>query len=165
MLVIITLFVLGIVLILLEVFIPGGVLGAIGGILIVVGVVSTFVEFGPTAGSAASVAVLIAGAVAFFLWMKYFPSSRVGKQIMLDKTADDWHGYDTTKAELLGKRGVAHTDLRPAGTVMIDGKRTDVVTRGELIDRDSQVQVVAVEGNRIIVEVTEPEPTASDAPA
>jgi membrane-bound serine protease (ClpP class) len=168
MLVIITLFVLGIFLILLEIFIPGGVLGAVGVVLIIVGVVSTFYQEGAQAGGIATVSVLVAGGIAFVLWLKFFPTSRVGRRIMLDKTADEWRGYDIEKAALVGKRGVAHTDLRPSGMVMIDGKRTDVVTRGEMISRDAEVEVIAVEGNRIVVEVAQSaaDPAGStDAPS
>ncbi len=59
--------------------------------------------------------------------------------------------YDEKNAEYLGKEGEALTDLRPAGTARIDGKRVDVVTRGDYIEIGSAIKVSAVEGGRIIV--------------
>lgn len=59
--------------------------------------------------------------------------------------------YDEKTAGYLGKEGTAATDLRPAGTAIIEGKRLDVVTRGDYIEKDSQVKVSAVEGGRIVV--------------
>jgi membrane-bound ClpP family serine protease len=50
-----------------------------------------------------------------------------------------------------GKDGVAVTMLRPAGSAMIDGKKYDVVTRGDFLDKGTPITVVAVEGNRIVV--------------
>ena len=50
-----------------------------------------------------------------------------------------------------GKEGEAATDLRPAGTVVMEGKKVDVVTSGELVVRGSKVKVVKVEGNRVVV--------------
>jgi len=54
-----------------------------------------------------------------------------------------------------GQRGVTLSSLRPAGMARFDGKRVDVVTEGELIDPQRPVQVIAVEGNRIVVKETE----------
>lgn len=55
-----------------------------------------------------------------------------------------------------GMRGVAVTDLRPAGIAVIDQKRVDVVTRGEYIEKDSPIVVSAVTGNQLIVRKTDP---------
>jgi membrane-bound serine protease (ClpP class) len=70
---------------------------------------------------------------------------------MLDKDARGWKGTDPSHQALLGKEGLAHTTLRPAGTALIDGVRVDVVTRGELIDARTRIKVIAVEGNRVVV--------------
>jgi membrane-bound serine protease (ClpP class) len=57
----------------------------------------------------------------------------------------------TERPELLGLTGTALTPLRPSGTVVINGHRVDVVTEGGLVDRDTPVKVVAVEGMRVVV--------------
>ncbi|MBN1577606.1 MAG: hypothetical protein JW913_13690 [Chitinispirillaceae bacterium] len=54
-------------------------------------------------------------------------------------------------AALVGAAGSAVTDLHPAGTAIINGKRYDVVSRGDFIPGGSAVAVVSVEGNRIVV--------------
>jgi membrane-bound serine protease (ClpP class) len=51
----------------------------------------------------------------------------------------------------LGREGKSVTDLHPGGTAIIDGKRLDVVSRGEYIDKDSSLIVEEVTGNQIIV--------------
>jgi membrane-bound ClpP family serine protease len=50
-----------------------------------------------------------------------------------------------------GRDGVAVTMLRPAGSAMIDGKKYDVVTRGDFLDKGTPITVVAVDSNRIVV--------------
>ena len=55
-------------------------------------------------------------------------------------------------SEYLGQTGVALTVLRPAGTAMIENKRLDVVCVGEFIEVDVPIQVVNVEGSKIMVE-------------
>ncbi|MDR2635105.1 MAG: hypothetical protein LBC13_03875 [Clostridiales bacterium] len=52
---------------------------------------------------------------------------------------------------LMGKSGVTATVLRPAGIAVIDGKRYDVVTEGDFIDAERDITVGAVEGGRIVV--------------
>jgi membrane-bound ClpP family serine protease len=50
-----------------------------------------------------------------------------------------------------GKTGTSVTMLRPAGSAVFEGKKYDVVSRGEYIEKGAAVTVVAVEGNRIVV--------------
>jgi membrane-bound serine protease (ClpP class) len=54
-------------------------------------------------------------------------------------------------AELVGKAGSAATDLRPAGIMEIGAERWDVVTEGGFVPRGARVRVVQVKGNRIVV--------------
>jgi len=51
----------------------------------------------------------------------------------------------------VGTRGVALTSLRPSGTVLFDGKKVSVVPAGDLVDKDTMVEVVQVEGTRTVV--------------
>ncbi|MCF8024913.1 MAG: serine protease [Desulfobacteraceae bacterium] len=59
--------------------------------------------------------------------------------------------YNEKTSDYLGKEGTAATNLRPAGTALIEGKRVDVVTRGDYIEKGSRIKVNAVEGGRIVV--------------
>jgi len=54
---------------------------------------------------------------------------------------------------LLGKAGTTLTPLRPSGNADFDGVRLDVVSRGEFIDPGTPIEVIEVEGNRIVVRV------------
>ncbi len=63
-------------------------------------------------------------------------------------------GFSSQSPDLegyLGKEGVTLTDLRPAGIARIDGRRLDVVSRGEYIGKGVKIVVSAVRGNQIIV--------------
>lgn len=52
---------------------------------------------------------------------------------------------------LIDRPGIAATDLRPSGTAKIDGKRVDVVSEGQMIEKDTPIKVVTVEGLRVVV--------------
>ena len=52
---------------------------------------------------------------------------------------------------LVGRTGKAATVLRPTGTMEIDVDRIDVVTEGEFVSMGSEVRVLYVQGNRVVV--------------
>lgn len=60
-------------------------------------------------------------------------------------------------APRLGDRGTALTTLRPAGTGRFEGRRVDVMTEGDFIDQGSEIEIILVEGNRIVVRKIEAE--------
>jgi membrane-bound serine protease (ClpP class) len=51
----------------------------------------------------------------------------------------------------VGDLGYAESDLRPAGIARFGDRRESVVTRGEFIESGKFVEVVQVEGSRIVV--------------
>jgi membrane-bound serine protease (ClpP class) len=55
------------------------------------------------------------------------------------------------RQELLGTVGEVLTELRPSGSVRLNGKPVDVVSEGAFVPKGSQVQVVDVQGNRVVV--------------
>jgi len=152
---IIALVVAGFLLLFFEVFIPGGVIGALGGMLVLAGIVCGFLFQGPTWGATLLVLSGLLGLVGFWLWIKLIPKTPWGRRLMLDHDARDWKSSDVSGQGLEGKEGVAHSPLRPAGTALFDGVRVDVITRGEMIAAKTRIKVIAVEGNRVVVTTLE----------
>lgn len=66
-------------------------------------------------------------------------------------SADGFQAAPQELAALAGKSGQSLSPLRPAGVALIDGQRVDVVTNGEFIEPETEVEVVAVEGSRVVV--------------
>lgn len=147
---IITLIIFGIALLLLELILPGGIVGTLGAILIMIAVIGGFMN-DSALGSWLLIGSIVGGLAGFYLWVHYFPDSRMGKKIILQDGGKEWRGYDERKKDLIGMRGVVKSSLHPGGVVLVNGKRTDVVTRGEMIETDAEVEVIDVEGNRIVV--------------
>ena len=145
---VITLLVAGAVLLLLETILPGMIAGVVGLLCIVAGVVVAFVTFGSQQGSYVLVGVFLALVVGMLLWLKFFPDSRVGRKFTLRQTVGE---IGTERPELLHQTGTALTPLRPSGTAIINGHRVDVVTEGAMVERHTPVQVVAIEGMRVVV--------------
>jgi membrane-bound serine protease (ClpP class) len=65
---------------------------------------------------------------------------------------EGYHASPDGLQELVGQVGVALTPLRPSGRARIGERLVDVVTKGDYIDPDSQVQVLEVQGGRVVVQ-------------
>ena len=149
-----TLIVIGMILIILEIFIiPSfGVIGIIGLVLMLSGVfkvADTFAE-----GLIYLLITLLATGLIIFIGIKTGHLNKLWRKISLREKQNNDQGYVAPKQEYinyLGKTGVALTLLRPAGSAKIGGERVDVVTDGSFIPKDAKIKVIAVEGTRIIV--------------
>jgi len=76
------------------------------------------------------------------------------RKLTLNSSLEGVVSFAREYSDYLGKEGEAQTDLRPAGIVLIDGRKVDVVTSGEGVDKGKRVRVLKVEGNRIVVRAT-----------
>jgi membrane-bound serine protease (ClpP class) len=150
---VITLLVVGVILLVLETILPGLIAGVIGLICLIGAVIAAFVNFGPQTGFYVFVGVTAGVVVGTIFWVKLFPNTRTARLLVSHKTSGE---IRTERPELLNKTGVAQTALRPAGMALINGQRVDVVTEGPMIERDTPVRVVAVEGMRVVVSPENP---------
>ncbi|MBO4779524.1 MAG: serine protease, partial [Selenomonadaceae bacterium] len=73
--------------------------------------------------------------------------------LVLDERQQNEDGYTsvTDKSKFLGATGICVTDLRPAGTVTVDGEPLDVVSEGGFVKAGERVKVINVDGSRILV--------------
>ena len=73
--------------------------------------------------------------------------------LILDAQQQNKLGYTSNidKSKYLGAIGVCKTDLRPAGTVIVEGEPLDVVTEGNFIKNGDIVKIINVDGSRILV--------------
>jgi membrane-bound serine protease (ClpP class) len=152
---------LGLVLLGLEIFvIPGFGLAGIAGVLALgAGLALSLVGAGATgalvlyAVGRVALSLLIAIAAALLL-LRLLPHLPYGRALVLDTGLDARAGYASapeSDLQWIGKRGTAASPLRPAGIALFEGERVDVVSQGEFIDANALIEVVRVDGNRIVV--------------
>jgi membrane-bound serine protease (ClpP class) len=147
---IVLLVVVGLILVVVEVFLPSGLFGLTGGVCLVVAIGMTYANYGIEAGTWLLGAVILATLVGLVLWVKYFPKTPTGRRMMLTATTANV-APEQNYQSLVGKTGVARSYLRPAGIAEIESRRYDVVTEGGMISQGSEVRVVAVDGTKIVV--------------
>jgi membrane-bound serine protease (ClpP class) len=141
----------GIILILLELFLPGGILGVIGLVAIIASFFFASYDLFHMAVSL-SIAFIVTTIVAILLYKFMGYRGFMTKIILKDSTSED-RGYSSyhKRDHLVGLVGEALTDLRPAGTALIENERLDVITEGTFIDKGKRIKVVKTEGVRVVV--------------
>ncbi|MCA9835584.1 MAG: ATP-dependent Clp protease proteolytic subunit [Trueperaceae bacterium] len=148
----------GVLLLVLELLvIPGfGVAGVLGLAAIVIAIIRIFPNNNQWAYVLGYTAIFGAILTFFLFWM--LPNSRFVRVFALNTRLANTPGMDSQSARLvasydylLGQRGVALSDLRPAGVARINNERKDVVTEGDFIANGAEIEVILVEGSRIVV--------------
>jgi len=148
----ILLFLAGFILVAIEVFVPGfGIFGILGILALALGI--GFAAYQTTYGLISLVIAIVVNILVFIILIKYFGHRGVWNRFILKEEQRKEGGYvsHTKDKALVGKRGITITKLRPSGTAVIEGKRYDVVTEGSLIDANQPIEVILVEGTRIVV--------------
>lgn len=150
------LMVIGIALIILEVFLPsGGILGFMAAAALIASLVLAFRESDATGFTFLGLCLVIVP-VAVILGLKFFPKTPVGKRLILHPAAASAAApagiAEEDYASLLGQKGKTVTPLRPSGIIEIDGRRYSAAADGEMISQDVEITVITVEGNNIIVD-------------
>jgi len=169
----ILLFIIGVILIAIEIFvIPGfGITGILGIILVFSGLVLSLInnvnfDFKNVEmkGVGIAVATVLVGVMGGFLISLYLGnklfSAKSGpfKNLALKTVQNVNEGYvsvETSMFKLKGKTGIAKTVLRPSGKVLIDGDVYDAVALNGFIDKNENIVVTKVEATQVYVEVIE----------
>lgn len=154
---------LGTVFIIIEIFQPGfGFFGISGIILVIVGmairlyrsdrgnpVLQFFVML---------LCVIIAVGIAFIVMIHSMRKGKLSKTAFVQSSTAVPEGITKGTEDftsLVGKAGIAATVLRPSGNALIAGKLYSVVAQAGLIEKDKEIEVVSVEGAKIVVKELE----------
>ena len=144
------LLVVGFVLLVIEMYVPGfGAFGISGCVLLIGGIIAAR----PTPLQALIMVVIILALLCIVLSVSIHSASkgRLSKSKLVLKDVSIEHAEADDLADFVDKKGVAVTVLRPAGMAEFDGVKLNVVSDGEFIPEGERVRVSRVEGNRIVV--------------
>ena len=155
-------FAAGVVLLGIEIFlVPGmGLFGFLGAAGVLTGLFLSLIGDLPTTADLARGAGIISTSILLVLVASWFlirrlPATRRlgGLGIFLTKVTGRDIGYASAarRLDLVGKEGIAVTDLRPSGTGLFGEERVDVVSESEWIESGSPIRIVASEGYRHVV--------------
>lgn len=150
------LLVLGIILCLIEMFVPGfGVFGISGGVCLVGGIVAKMLY----GGTVTQMFILIF-LIFIFLLLGFGIATWSAKRGLISKTPlvlketalpENYADVDEKMLKLVGKKGVTTSLLRPQGIIEIDGKFYDAMSTDEYLEKDTKVVVVEMQGRTLFV--------------
>ncbi len=151
---IVLLILIGFILIFLEIIIlPGLITGIIGAMIVLITLIFSFFKFGVSIGLLALLFSLILIVLLFFIIKKF---NLWGRFILRHNQLKEL-GYISNPdlANLVGKKGVTVTDLRPSGIILINGVKHQAQSEGEFIPANSKIEVIKTIGQTIIVKIEE----------
>ncbi|MCU0643142.1 MAG: hypothetical protein MUC94_02685 [bacterium] len=146
------LIIIGFILILIEIFlVPGfNIFGVFGFIMVVLGIILAYSRLDFRVANF----ILVASIIASLVLVRVIVKSKTWRRMILEEKQEKIHGFHASTDQLqnlIGKTGIAYTPLRPAGIAVIDDQKVDVMTEGGFIEKDHAIQVILVEGNRVVV--------------
>ncbi|MCI2804542.1 NfeD family protein [Staphylococcus pettenkoferi] len=148
----IILFILGVILVVIELFVVGAVIGIIGIGLIIFSIVTLGNSLVYMVGNV--VVALILAIIEWVILVKVCHRTiPLLQNVVLNDSTSAEAGFTShdDRSHLVGQTALTLTDLRPAGMISIDNERIDAVSDGAFILRNKQVRVLEVEGTRVVV--------------
>lgn len=148
-------FITGVVLIVMEAFMPGfGLPGLSGVALEIAALVLAWINLGPAATLGLLLIILSLLAIAVSLSLRSVAKGKLSQSAMVLKESESSDaGYRSNEdmESFVGLTGTATTVLRPTGNAEFDGVRLNVVSEGDFIPAGTAVKVIRVEGSKILV--------------
>ena len=152
---------IGVAFLMVEAFlIPGfGIAGLAGIIVILWGLYMLLLPDVPVSQEIYDAAMtgltigLIGGIFALILLFRMMIKTKFWVKLTSPQIQSNEEGYNSSLGleHLIGETGLATSDLRPSGWVVVNNTKIFVVTEGEFVDKDQQVTIMSVDGNRVVV--------------
>ncbi|MFQ5728903.1 MAG: NfeD family protein [Waddliaceae bacterium] len=141
----------GFLLIFCEFYLPGGILGTLGGLVVIASIVLFVMQY----DSPIAIFLYIAGVIialyylfTFALWR--IRHSKPGTSIYSE---EDQEGYAASSFDksAIGKVGVVETDLKPGGHIIVEGKKHHAISQSGYISKGVKVAVIGGQGESLTV--------------
>jgi membrane-bound ClpP family serine protease len=150
--VILLLFMIGVVLLVFEVVVPGAVLGVLGALAMLAGCVLAFTIHGAGGGAAALAVALGLVGLAMYLELVLLPKTRLGRKLTLQHTvATQSQPMPADAAAVVGRTAETLTTLAPSGYVTLEQRRYEARSQSGLIAKGTPVRVTGVDNFQLIV--------------
>lgn len=145
----------GMALVVMDIFLPSGGIFAFLAVCSIIGAVWLGFSHNSAVGVGILAGAVVGSVVAVVVALKYWPSTSLGKQMLLQvPTSSDVLPENSPRRALegmVGRVGHAKSPMLPSGIVAVDGVTLDAISEGLPVEAGQRVRVVEVRGNRIVV--------------
>lgn len=146
------LFIIGFLLLAVAVVAPGFGVPEIGGAAcLVVGIFLAADSF--QEGILITLVVLVLLSIMLAVLLRLLASGKLKSPLILEEEQKQEQGYISSGdlQYLLGKEGIATTDLRPSGAADFDGVGFDVISDGKYLEKGTPLIIYKVQGSKLMV--------------
>jgi membrane-bound ClpP family serine protease len=145
------LLIIGLVLVYLEFYLPGAVMGTAGALLLIASLFFFMMQYQSTPLTLLYLAFILgalAAVIKYALWK--IPRSKPDSSIY---SKDSQNGYFASSFDpaMIGKKGVVVTDLKPGGYILIDGVQAQALSESGYLTQGTEVIVLRGDGDSLIV--------------
>lgn len=151
---VVLLFVLGVMLLAGEVFVPGVVLGLLGGLAMAGGCGVAFFQWGALGGVIATLSALVLLGLTLYLELVWLPKSRFGRGLVVQSTQEATSQPVLASPDIVGKIAEAKTPLVPTGYVRVEGRRYEAFCPAGHVAKGVLLRVAGQDNFRLIVNKT-----------
>ena len=148
---IIGLLVAAFILVFFEVILPGGILGVMAALCVILASWFAGAEYGAGIGILTFVCSAAAIGILVFIEFKLLARTSLGSAFFLKSSVTGHSNIAPAEASITGKKGTSLTRLNPSGKVAIDGKSYEAYSQDGYIEEDQSIQVVAQDNFKLII--------------
>ena len=161
------LLVLGLLLVMIEVFVPsGGALGFLSIASLVTAIILAFYHRGAEVGFLFLICTAAALPITLMIAFRWWPKTPMGRRVLLEIPSGDEVLPDSPERrslrEMVGHLGVAKTVMLPSGAITVDGQTIDALSEGPPIEAGQRVRIIEVHGNRVVVRAADEQAPPTD---
>lgn len=152
---IIILFLIGVLLLAGEVFVPGAILGIIGGLCMLVGCGLAFTNLGMAGGLIATAVAAVLLGLMLYIELIWLPKTRLGKKLIVQSTVSATSQPPVAELQaVVGKTAEAITPLVPSGYVLVEGRRYEGFSQSGHAAKGATLRVTGLDNFRLILTKT-----------
>jgi membrane-bound serine protease (ClpP class) len=145
------LLILGLILLFLEFYLPGAILGTIGAILILFSLILAISESQSGVETALFFVIALIAVIGVIKLALYrIPRGKKGFNIYLNTDQEGYQASTYDKA-MIGKKGIVDSDLKPGGYIRIEGKQYQAISVSGYITKGQEVIVIGGEAESLLV--------------
>lgn len=147
----------GLLLIYLEFFLPGGIMGVSGSVLLILGIIFYAM------GSSSPIQIIIFASVAILgallviiIALRFIKTTSGSSGIYHNKDQEGFHS-PSYPSEAIGKEGITRSDLKPAGHILIEGQSHQAISKTGYLKKGKKIVVIEGKGAYLIVKPSKEE--------
>jgi membrane-bound ClpP family serine protease len=143
---------LGVLLLAIELVVPGAIIGIVGALSMLAGVLAAFGEFGVQGGLLTLAGVLVVLAAVIYVELVWLPKSALARWFSMSTTLRGQSQPPLAdESSVTGADAVTETVLSPTGYVRLGGRRYEAFCRDGFAEAGETLRVVSLDNFRLIV--------------